>query len=47
MRDAYQLSVASSLALNQQTVHDNHAGVEVMLSLVLDQIWPVMGDHPL
>jgi hypothetical protein len=43
MRDTFQISLASSLALNQATVHNNHAGVEVLLSLALDRIWPVMG----
>jgi hypothetical protein len=47
MQDTYQVSVATQFALNQGTVHNAHAGVIVMLSLVLDQIWPVAGEAPL
>jgi hypothetical protein len=47
VRESFQLTIATMLALNQATVHNAHAGVELMLSLVLDQLWPVLGETPL
>jgi hypothetical protein len=43
MTDAWQISLASALALNHGTVEFDHAAVITMLSLTLDKIFPVAG----
>lgn len=43
MTDAWQVSLATVMALNHGTVQYDHAGVITMLSLTLDQIFPSAG----
>jgi len=43
MTDAWQISLATALALNHGTVEFDHAAVVTMLSITLDKLFPAAG----